>query len=169
MAAALVRLYFDADGGEGLALLALEALTRRHLAGLLARDPAAHTAALHEQLGGLQRLLAGVDPPLCMGLRDMGISPDMYAVRTHARRGRHAHRRGCSSGEGCMLTEVGQTAAARACCCCCRHASSRSRGSSALQQQRETARRPAHAPAGLGTAAASRSVAASQRQHPVAP
>ncbi len=82
MGAALVRLYFDAEDGEGLAVLALEALARRHLAGLLARDPAVHTAALHEQLGGLQRVLAAVDPLLCMALRDRGLSPDMYAVHT---------------------------------------------------------------------------------------
>jgi hypothetical protein len=88
MGAALVRLYFDEAAGEALALLALEALTRRHLPGLLARHAPTQTAALQEQLGGLQRLLAAVDPALCLGLRDRGLSPDMYAVRTRPRRTR---------------------------------------------------------------------------------
>jgi hypothetical protein len=44
VAAALVRLFFDAAGGEALAAACLSALTRRHLAPLLARDPAVQVA-----------------------------------------------------------------------------------------------------------------------------
>ena len=68
-------------GGEAAAAAALECMTRRHLSGLLARDSERQAAAMHEALGALQRLLAAADPALYVRLRDLDITPDMYAVR----------------------------------------------------------------------------------------
>ncbi len=81
VAAVLVRLYYDEAGGEALAAAALEAVTQRHLAGLLARDGGRQAGEMHEALGGLQRLLGWADPEVYVRLRDLDISPDMYAVR----------------------------------------------------------------------------------------